>query len=236
MPAPEHVELTLTYELLSPKHEWVVWRHQALAEKLKDDDKSYHKFLWEAELYVGERYNNPLLRKEKKHHSFCSELVGKMYQDFGYTFPQQPEKLMPITIAKTVQDDHAWREVTDEYRKALQDDPRYSDLYDNRDPEKARKAKKMFLAAKKEVKNTLPFSTEPIEGLERFERFEVQKYKHGWQVWTPKREVIGLRDLPDEAVEWFLLMMYDEVEDVFLELMRSRRHNPRLQPPRKPRG
>lgn len=236
MRAPEHVGLTLTYELLSPKDEWVVWRHQALAEKLKSDEKSYYKFLWEAELYVGQHYNHPLHRKKKRHHSFCSELVGRMYQDFGYAFSQQPEKLMPINIAKTVQDDRAWREVTDEYRTTLQDDPRYRDLYDNRYPEKARRVKKMFLAAKKEVNATLPVFTEPIEGLTRFERFEVQKHKDGWQVWAPKEELIGSRDLPDEALEWLLLMMHDEVEDSILELLRSPRHNQRLQPTRKPRG
>ena len=226
MPAPEHVGLTLTYELLSPEQEWVVWRHQALAEKLKSDKKSYYKFLWEAEVYVGQRFKLKLpLVPKKKHHSFCSELVGNMYKNFGYAFSQQPKKLMPIEIAKTVQGDHAWREVTDEYRNAFQDDPRYCDLYDTRYPEKASEVKKMFLAAKKEVNNTLPVFTEPIENLKRFQRFEVQEAKNGWQVWAPKDEVIGLRYLPDEAIEWFSLMMFDEVDDLFLELLRAPRHS-----------
>jgi hypothetical protein len=123
--------------------------------------------MWQAESYTGERYNNPVLQKEKEHHSFCSELIGKVYPKFGIHFPGKSKNLMPITIAKTVQGDPDWLEVTEEYRNALQGDPRYQRLYDSTNPEQVRKTRQALVAARRASKDAALF-IEAIEGLDRF--------------------------------------------------------------------
>jgi|GEM_PF-5369030 len=217
MPAPEHIGLTLTYELLSPEKEWAVWRHHGLSEKIKGDRKLWFKFAWDAESYVGERYNNPVLRKAKEHHSFCSELIGKVYGKAGIHFPGKPENLMPITIAKTVRHDSDWCEVTDEYRDALRADPRYQHLYDSTNLEKAKKAQEALLAAKESVNKSMAEIGEGMVGLNRFDRWSVETGKGGWQVWGLKDSVRG-PELSNEAVEWSLLFAFDEVDDSLLDL------------------
>jgi hypothetical protein len=210
IPAPDHIEFTVIQELLAPQEKWVVWRHRVLAERLGADTKLRYAFLWYAELHVGERYNYPVPPKSRTNHSFCSELIGKVYARFGFPFDPVPERLMPIAIAKAVRDHPDWGEVTDEYQRALAADARYRQLYD---PEETRAAL-MHLRAltdAKEAAKEYAALAEPIEGLRRFDRWNVEKGTGGWQLWTPNapRE---RRAMSKETLEWLSLLLLDKLD------------------------
>ncbi len=216
-PAPDHVEFTVVHELLAPQDEWNVWRNLPLAEKLNGDTNLSYEFLWQAELYVGERYNNPRrLLRSKEHHSFCSELVGKVYSHFGLPFPGSPEHLMPISIAKEVRRDSRWGDVTDEDRGRLRTDPRYQRLHDTADTDAALRAQTALTGAKDAAKD-YGVLAEPIEGLKRFGRWDVDTHQAGLQLWTLKSSQ-GSPVLSREAVEWLSLLLLDKVDSDLVDL------------------
>ena len=218
MPAPEHVGLTLTHDLLSPDVEWSVWRHRALCEETNRNSKKHYGFLWQAELFIGERYNNPMYLKKKKHHSFCSELIGKVYSQFGIDFSSEAEKLLPILITKSVlANPETWIEVTSEYL-AIRAEPLYQRLHDKKDSKVAKKAKAAFLSAKAAANEAMALFGEAVEGLDRFERWNIEKHSSDLEVWSHSSRG---SQLSHEAAEWLALFTLDRYEESFRDLFGS---------------
>jgi hypothetical protein len=218
MPAPEHVGLALTYELLSPSSEWIIWRHLGLSELIKRNQKAEYTFCWNTEQFIGEHYNNPALRQTKENHSFCSELVGKVFSQFGFSFPVEPAKLLPITIAKAIlSHPDEWLDVTSEYL-TIQADPLYQRLHNFEQAEMRQKAHEAYVAAKTAANEAAALFGEALGGLNRFERWHIEDHGKGIQVWS--HSASGSK-LSYEAAEWLSLFMLDESDESFRELFGS---------------
>ncbi len=221
MPAPEHVGLTLTHDLLSPDVEWNVWRHQTLSERINSSPNEQAEFIWHAEWHIGERYNKRVIRRQRQqHHSFCSELIGKVYSKFGIDFSSEPEKLLPIQITKYILDHReTWGEVTREYQ-AIRSEPLYQRLHDKKNSEVAKKTKDDFLSAQAEANERNALVVEAIERLDRFNDWTVEKGSNGWEVWTKSLSPKSSR-LSYEASEWLSFFERDKYDEHFLEIFGS---------------
>src|SRR5262249_3764873 len=95
--APNHVESVLIHELCPPGTPWAVWRHREFSRSIHEDERSWHSHHWYTELFSGERYNS-LYLVGRVDRSFCSELVGKAYERYGYPFACPPHRLFPMEI------------------------------------------------------------------------------------------------------------------------------------------
>jgi hypothetical protein len=184
----------------------------SLSEQIARNSTTRSAFLWKAELFIGERYNNPVFRRTKEHHSFCSELIGKSFPQFGIVFPEMGVNLMPIGIANAVMKNPSdWAEVTEEYF-AIKTDQLYQRLHDYEHPDRREKNKKAFRAAQKVANEGIALIGEAIEGLDRFEHWRIEKHAGGSEVRTHSAHG---SHFADEIVEWLSLFVLDENNDEF---------------------
>jgi len=79
-----------------------------------------------AQYYIGQKYNpaflvgGPLFRKWRLSHSFCSELIARIYEDMKQPITQRRhEKVLPVHLELATRDRDVWTDVKEDYKKCL---------------------------------------------------------------------------------------------------------------------
>ena len=109
-------------------HRWAAFRHRALAK----DHQLAARVQLRTQYYLGQQYNwlfhgsRLVGERYSQTHSFCSELVARVFSDLGEPFCREraiaPQNLLPTDIASETQGEN-WENVTEEYRRFLEGAP-----------------------------------------------------------------------------------------------------------------
>ena len=203
---PDHVMLTLLHGLIAPHDHATVWRHKDLSDRVATDASFRRAFKKAAELFLGDRYNITPMLTSRPYHTFCSELIGKVFQQFGYGFDRDPVDLLPADVALSViSDSSRWIDVTDEARNTLSADPLYTKLYCS-DVELARSLMNALEEASQRASLLGAFWTEGTNSLDRFGDFEISRLGNARQTSLDLKTIPPLSEL---AAEWFWYFIED---------------------------
>ncbi len=115
---------------------WAVRRKLTFAS----DSQLPAKVAWKSAYYIGQRYNGLFFLSSLAGemfgdtHSYCSELIARIYQDLDEAFPtESSEKIFPSHLDFwTDPRDMEWADVTEEYKQGLSGDPIVVQAFDLR--------------------------------------------------------------------------------------------------------
>ncbi|MEM6487416.1 MAG: hypothetical protein AAF677_03970 [Pseudomonadota bacterium] len=135
------VEETLIYELFPPGSDFRIIRYQPLYEDLKKSETSLMYFLAEIHKAACNGYSMWYKVKSCEQRVFCSELVAKIIKGLRLDVFGPPHSVLPIDIVHLMrQDRENWIDVTSEFRKNIENDLIYKNLYDPNYSEKIKDA------------------------------------------------------------------------------------------------
>jgi hypothetical protein len=194
MPKPSHVEVTVVHEILNPGKAWRVWRNIELFRELVSDSSKFAQLSSVADSYLGDSYRFQNFFKARQNSSYCSELVGKIFNELGYPFPDEPSTLLPLHVQEYVLKNENWCDVTHEYASLLNDDMLYRILY-AKNIEIRSLSSQAFLRAKQEMNNFFRGFAAATSGVKPESRVSVDRGKHGWVAITPIGPEIPVSDL-----------------------------------------
>jgi len=198
--------LTLLQGIIAPDDDTSVWRHRKLSERLAADAEFNHAFTRAAELFLGERYNVTPMVASRKYHTFCSELIGRLFSRFGYPFARDPVNLLPSDVAEAVMcAGGEWMNVTDKVRATLATDALYAKLYGD-DAELARALANGLYDASRVASICGAHWTEGTNNLNRFGDFEIKRWGDYQQTGLDPHKVPTMSEL---GHEWFWYFIQD---------------------------